>query len=226
MKRLLALLLLLSLVVVSHARATTVDEYCVTARDAQIVSLVNDYRQQNGLPRLPMSQTLGAAAHHHALDMALTGDLTHVLSDGTTWLQNIINHGYPFGYRTENIAWGYGGDPQRILSAWKASTSHNSAMLNAGFGAIGVKQVYNASAPYQYFTVTTFGSALDTPALLCSGPAPTATTTPAPTRTPTTTPTATNTPSATSVPAETMTVTVEPTKPGRGRHKRTPTVTP
>jgi uncharacterized protein YkwD len=187
----------------SHATSTA--DYCAGAPEQEFLALINQYRASKGVGALSMSQTLGAAAQHHALDMATTNTLSHTLSDGTDWLQNIINHGYPYGYRSENIAWGY-GSPQSVFDAWKASSGHNANMLNSGFGAIGISRVYEATAPYKYYWVTTFGSALDTPATLCGGPpAPTATTQPAQ-------PTATSTPKpATSTPVPpTATATAKP----------------
>jgi uncharacterized protein YkwD len=153
--------------------ASSVDEYCVGSNEAEFLDLINAYRAQHGVGALAVSGTLGSAAEHKSLDMAATGTLTHVLSDGTTWLDNIINHGYPYGYRTENIAWGY-ASAQSVFDAWKASSAHNSNMLNGGFGAIGIQRVYDANAPYRYYWATTFGSILDTPASVC-GPSATPT---------------------------------------------------
>ena len=226
--RLLFAAMLCALVVGGTVRttdATSVSEYCAAPIDQEFLTLINNYRAQNGAGPVAMSQTLGAAAQHHALDMARTGTLAHTLSDGTDWLQNIINHGYPHSYRSENIAWGY-GSAQAVFDAWKASSTHNTTMLNGGFGAIGISRVYDASAPYRYYWVTTFGSQLDTAAKSCSGSAePTATSIPAtatatkapPTATPTKVP-ATATPitvqptaTATSVPATAVPTNVPPT---------------
>jgi uncharacterized protein YkwD len=187
---------------VQQSRAASASDYCAGPVEQEFLTLINNYRAQKGLGKLAMSQTLGAAAQHHALDMATTNTLSHTLSDGTTWLENIINYGYPYGYRSENIAWGY-GSAQAVFDAWKASAGHDANMSNGAFGAIGIRRVYDASAPYRYYWVTTFGSQLDTPAVLCgSTTQPTATSTPKPaTPTATTTPKpATTVPTATAVP--------------------------
>ena len=114
--------LLVATGVPNQAGATTVSEYCQGSVEQEFLTLINTYRVQHGLGQLAASQTLGAAAQHHALDMATTNTLAHTLSDGTTWLDNIINHGYPYGYRTENIAWGY-ATAQNVFDAWKASST-------------------------------------------------------------------------------------------------------
>ena len=208
LSRLLLVLMMATLfagVTVQSTNASSVTDYCATPLDQELLTLINKYRAANGRGALAMSQTLGAAAEHHAIDMATTGTLAHTLSDGTDWLQNIINHGYPYSYRSENIAWGY-GSPQAVFDAWKASSGHNAAMLNSGFGAIGINRVYNSQSQYKYFWVTTFGSEVDTSAKLCSGAAePTATKAPA-------TATATKVaPTATKVPATATPTTVLPT---------------
>lgn len=164
---------------------STVADYCLGAVETECLGLINAYRQANGRGALAVSATLGAAAEHHALDMAETGTFSHTMSDGKTWLENIIAHGYPFGYRSENIGWGY-ASPLSIFNAWKASAGHNRNMLDPGFGAIGIQRVYKSDAPYRYFWVTTFGSQLDAAAPVCVEPSPTFAPTqePQPTRTP------------------------------------------
>jgi hypothetical protein len=198
---------------IAPSRASTVAEYCVGTPEQDFLTLINNYRAQNGLGKLGMSQTLGAAAQHHALDMAATENLSHTLSDGTTWAENIANHGYPYTGRGENIAWGY-SSAQSVFNAWKASPSHNANMLYSSFGAIGIDLVYDANTPSRYYWVTTFGPKVDTPAVLCgSSTQPTATTTPKP-ASPTATSTpkpATSTPTSTAVPPTATTAPVQPT---------------
>lgn len=74
---------------------TTASEWKPQAEECAFVALINNYRQQNGLGTLTISLTLGAAAEHHSIDMAINGYFGHTLADGTTWDQNIANHGYP-----------------------------------------------------------------------------------------------------------------------------------
>jgi uncharacterized protein YkwD len=208
LSRLLLVLMMATLfagVTVQSTNATSVADYCAAPVDQEFLTLINNYRAQNGRGALAMSQTLGAAAQHHAIDMATTGTLSHTLSDGTDWLQNIINHGYPYSYRSENIAWGY-GSAQTVFDAWKGSAGHNTNMLNDGFGAIGISRVYDSSAPYRYYWVTTFGSQLDTAAKLCSGGAE-----PTPTKAPATATATKVAPTATKVPATSTPTAVPPT---------------
>ena len=178
--------------------ATTVQAYCLNTVDAELLRLINDYRRANGLVELKPSQTLGAAAQHHSLDMGTTGVYSHTLSDGTTWGQNISNHGYIHSGRGENIAWGY-LTAQRVFDAWRSSPSHNDNLLGSNYRAIGVSMVYLPDTHNQMYWTTTFGSTFDTAAVTCGGPTPTPqpTATVAPAMTPTSTPNVQPTPTAT-----------------------------
>ena len=209
------------------SQATSVSDYCIKPVDYELLTLINNYRAANGLKPLVPDQRLGAAAEHHSMDMSLTWTWSHTLSDGTTWLQNIINHGYTSSGRGENIAWGY-TSVQRTFDAWKSSSSHNAAMLNSGYGAIGLSLVINGDGDWheEWAWTNTFGPKVEEPVVVCGQPTNTPTNTPLP---PTATatldpsiPTATPTeipPTATA----TATSTPEPTatpKPCRGKGKR------
>ena len=184
----LCLLLTFTQVTTHKAAATTTSDYCVESAENQFLTLINNYRAQNGLSTLTQSWTLAAAAQHHTLDMSLPQwsytTYGHNLTDGTTWLQNIINHGYAYGYpRSENIAWGY-NSPQDVFDAWKASTSHDNNMRYPGFNTIGIDRLYAPGSTWGYYWVTTFGGTADAEPPIC--PTPTTTlVTPTPTIAPT-----------------------------------------
>ena len=210
---------------IRDVQASSTSEYCLGTPEQEFLALINNYRAANGLGKLAPSQTLGSAAQHHAIDMGTTSTYSHTLSDGTTWSQNIVNHGYPYSGRGENIAWGY-GSAETVFAAWKGSSSHNANMLYSGFAAIGIDLYYDSTTHNKYYWVTTFGSRLDTAATVCGGTVqPTATATPKPA---TVTPTATKpapTATATSKAAE-PTATPEPAEPTATATKVPATSTP
>jgi hypothetical protein len=221
-----ALLILLAVIaVLPHSgQSTTVAQYCARPVDVELLNLINEHRRVNGRAPLQMSQTLGAAAEHHAWDMALTATHSHTMSDGTTWSANIRNHDYSFLNIGENIAWGY-TSAQAVFNAWKSSSGHNSAMLTSGFRAIGLSLVeYTLNGHFDTNWVNTFGGTFDQPAVFC-GSGVTATTAPTSTPVPTRTPTATSVPTVLPPPA---TIEPEPTntpKPCRGNGRRACEVT-
>jgi uncharacterized protein YkwD len=189
--------------------AISTSEYCMDSEEQAFLVLINNYRVQNGLAPLTAVQTLGAAADHHSIDMATNDYVGHTLSDGTTWSQNIRNHGYTYStYLGENVAAG-NKSASGTFRQWQNSPTHNSAMLNAKFKAIGIGRAFNANATYGWYWTTDFGGYVDSGAMVCDGAsAPAATNTPSPT--PTMTPSPTLMPTNTPEPSPTATSTSAP----------------
>jgi len=140
--------------------------------ECEFLGLINQHRKNNGLGSLTISLTLSAAAEFHSADMATNGYFGHTLFDGTTWQQNIANHGYPSDtYRGENIAAGR-DTAAGVFEQWKNSPDHNANMLSANFNAIGIGRVKLDGSRYTWYWTNTFGSRVDQ-AFSCSGQAPT-----------------------------------------------------
>lgn len=89
--------------------------YCASRVEVQFLTLINDYRRSKGKPVLRMSQTVGAAARHHSVDMANRNYTSHYTKGtGADPGDRMKAHGYPYiGSTTwgENIYWG--GDTAR-----------------------------------------------------------------------------------------------------------------
>ncbi|MEA2594468.1 MAG: hypothetical protein QOF01_937 [Thermomicrobiales bacterium] len=206
---------------------TTAAEYSPDAQECAFLTIINDYRAQNGKAPLTLLRTLGAAAKHHSVDMATRNYFSHTAPPttaggaSTTFDQNIIDHGY--NWRTipagvgENIAAG-NSTAQGTFEQWRTSPGHNDNMLGvrSDFKAIGIGRAYNATSTYGWYWTTTFGTVVTGEAVDCGGgtnataiPTATPTLTSTASRTPTPTSTATRTP--TSTPAATRTPTRTPT---------------
>src|SRR5215211_1221716 len=131
-----------------------------TARKPSL-SLINSYRKSKGLSSLRLSRTLGAAAEHHSIDMARNNYFSHTLSNGTSWSQNILNHGYTAsGTIGENIAAGY-SSAQATFDQWRGSSVHRQNMLNSNFRAIGIGRASRSTSRYGWYWTTTFGGRFD-----------------------------------------------------------------
>ena len=182
-------------------------DYCAEPEELAFLKLINDYRAQNGVGPLVLSQTLGAASEHHSIDMATNNYFSHTLSDGTSWDQNMTAHGYTYStYRGENIAAGY-ETAANTFTQWKNSPGHNANMLSSVFTAIGIGRAYNSTATYRWYWTTDFGGYADASAQACpTGSTPTPTRVVTATSTPVTQPTSTST----AVPQPTATATVAP----------------
>ncbi len=145
-----------------RAAAVTADQYCPDAQERALLEKINAYRAKHGKRRLRLSATLGAAAEHHSRDMAETDHREHTLSDGTTALENLRDHGYRARVWGENIAWGVGwGTAAEPFAWWKRSRGHNRAMLDGDFRAIGIGRAYSADSRYGWYWTTTFGGRFD-----------------------------------------------------------------
>ena len=158
------------------------------AEEQALVTLINDYRVENGLGALTLNSQLDDAAHWMSQDMATNSYLSHTDSLGRDAGQRILTFGNdPFFALGENIA---GGSPavgfntaQRVFDAWKGSPGHNAAMLGGAFNVIGVGRAFGSSSSWWFWTAD-FGGLIGPP-VPTPTPAPTPTPTPAPTPTPT-----------------------------------------
>lgn len=144
-------------------------DYCVEPEELEFLSMINNYRAQNGLVPLAISQTLGAAAANHSDHMAETSYFDHTMSDGTTVVQNIRDHGYTGGTYGENIAAGT-ETADYAFSTFQNSAPHNQNMLLASYESIGIARAYNAASGYGWYWTTIFGGDLDVPADICGQP--------------------------------------------------------
>ena len=169
------------------SRSTSAAEYSPNGEECRFLAVINQYRAESNsdLPPLTLLRSLGAAADHHATDMANHNYFDHTLSDGTTWSQNIINHGYDFNAlgagAGENLAAGTNSaTADAVFTQWRNSSRHNANMLSSDFKAIGIGRAYNSGAKYDWYWTTTFGGKVSGETVACSGdanptPPPTAT---------------------------------------------------
>src|SRR5918995_2803055 len=147
------------------ARPRTSDA-CVASDEVAFLALINDYRAASGLRPLSLSSSLSSAAAYHSVDMAANGYLAHTLLDGTTVVQNMANFGYEGGTHGENIAAGT-QTAAEAMQTWQGSAEHNTNMLNASFGAIGIGRAYDPNSQYGWYWTTIFGDVNDGPGWLC-----------------------------------------------------------
>ena len=102
----------------------------------KLIQLINDYRAENGLPRLVKNEKLMEAAAIRAKEAAFT--FSHTRPDGTFAATVLEEVGMSNdGYFMENL---YGGlFANNALKAWKKSPGHNTAMLTPySVSSIGV----------------------------------------------------------------------------------------
>jgi uncharacterized protein YkwD len=142
---------------------------CADAEEMALLTLINDYRAQNGAPPLQLGPALTAGADAHSQDMATNDFLGHTGSNGSNFVQRLVAAGYPEAAAAgENV---FAGDPTALgaFNSWKASPGHNAAMLNPNLVAIGIARANNPDSTGKWYWTTTFGTEAE--ATACAGTA-------------------------------------------------------
>ena len=124
--------------------------------EAQVVSLINQERNNNGLPSLALQPALTAAARGHSQDMACNGYFSHVGSDGSSAWNRVASEGYSATWVGENIFGGMMSGPSGVVSWWMSSAPHRANILNTNYTSIGVGYVYVSTSPYQKYWTAVF----------------------------------------------------------------------
>jgi uncharacterized protein YkwD/uncharacterized protein YraI len=151
---------------IASARLAPSATACIDGEEQRFLSLINDYRKQNGVGPLQISASLSDAADRHSEDMDATGHIDHTMSDGTTVPQNLQAFGYTGDTFGENIAAG-ADTAQSAFQVWEQSPEHNANMLRGEFDAIGIARIADPNSQYGAYWTTIFGGSFDQPAPLC-----------------------------------------------------------
>ncbi len=126
----------------------------------QLLALINQERQNQGLAPLSMNAALREAARAHSRDMACNGFFAHTGSDGSSPADRVARYGYSFSYLGENIYAGNGSynSPQAAFQAWMNSAGHRENMLSPHFVHVGIGYRYEPNSPYGGYWTADFGS--------------------------------------------------------------------
>jgi len=122
----------------SAACAFTTDSAKVT----EVISAVNAYRTQNGLPVYVVNTQLTQAAQAQTNDMACNNLFGHKGSNGSTPQTRIAAAGYAASFSTENVHGSYPPLTGQQTVAWwindKTDLNHNRNLLSDTYTEIGV----------------------------------------------------------------------------------------
>ncbi len=135
---------------------------CLSAKEAKLFHLVNEYRESHGLPPIANARSLNKVARVHVIDLVenLPAEGTdsrgllcslHSWSNGGVWKPVCYTRDHAYAEAMwdkprEITKFGYTGDgyenaystkdnevnPEKVLEAWKASPSHNAVLLETG----------------------------------------------------------------------------------------------
>ena len=146
----------------SGGAATAYDD-----EELEFLGLINDYREQNGLRPVILSDTLTVAAERHSEDMAEYGFFAHntaqssYYEDGAEPWDRMAAEGYDHNTaKGENLAVGY-ETAAEAMQAWKTSPSHNAAMLDGNYRVMGVARINDPESVHGWYWTTDFGGYVD-----------------------------------------------------------------
>lgn len=135
------------------------------AETAAFLTLINNYRTQNGVGALTVDMKLQAASNWMSADMlgsgcVRKGTCSHTDTQGHDVATRLASFGYtaPGGENIYGNWWsgGTGGSPaQKAFDWWKQSPGHNRNMLDGSYKAIGISRSCNSG---ECAWVTNFGT--------------------------------------------------------------------
>uniref|UniRef100_Q01TD4 Allergen V5/Tpx-1 family protein n=1 Tax=Solibacter usitatus (strain Ellin6076) TaxID=234267 RepID=Q01TD4_SOLUE len=146
--------------------------------DWAFLTLINNFRAQNGAGPLQMSVELATAAAWMSNDMATKNYFSHTDSLGRSSGARLAAFGYTYSPWGENLAAGF-ADAQSAFDGLRnacdpdgsgnCTYAHRQNMLGAGFTAIGIARATAPGATYGWYWTTDFGGFVEQ-AILPPGP--------------------------------------------------------
>ena len=122
----------------------------VLGYEKEVVRLVNEIRDRNGLKELTYDWELSRVARYKSQDMKDNGYFSHTSPVYGTPFQMIKSFGITYRSAGENIARGQ-KSPEAVVNAWMNSSGHRANILNASFTRIGVGYVADGNYWTQMF---------------------------------------------------------------------------
>ena len=137
------------------------------SEELRFLQLINEYRQQNGVGPLILSDTLTVSSEHHSLDMAKYGFFGHNTEASSYYPKRsqpwdrMAADGYTYNtFKGENLAVGY-ETAEATFQGWRESPSHNAAMLDGNYRVIGIARIYSPGGNHHWYWTTDFGGYVD-----------------------------------------------------------------
>jgi len=141
---LLTIVMCLSALFVGTASISQVDTARAGNPTKKLLKLHNRERKKKNRPKLRLDSSLKRSAQGYAQAMAVSGVLSHVGTDGSTFDQRIRAKGGSFSYMGENIAQGP-STATIVHKGWMGSPSHKKNILNRRFRTVGFGKAGNAN---------------------------------------------------------------------------------
>ena len=122
----------------------------VLAYEEEVIRLVNEIREKNGLKPLTKNWELCRVARYKSQDMVENRYFSHTSPTYGSPFQMMKDFGLAYRTAGENIAYGQ-RTPQEVMNAWMNSSGHRANILNPSFTQIGVGYAANGRYWTQMF---------------------------------------------------------------------------
>ena len=172
------------------------------SEETAFITLINDYRAQNGRSALSIDWKMQASSDWMSADMGINNYFDHYdhcvgdCVNGHAYDPNVTRDPWQrmctFGYcysvsKGENIAGGF-TTAQSVFTAWQNSPGHNANMLSGAYTAMGISRVYVPGSEFGWYWTNDFGG-INSNGTTTPAPTPTSSLTASPTKSPSPTPT-------------------------------------
>ncbi len=151
----LSLLLFSTTATVADAQTPTLD-----SEQTAFLTLINNYRSQNGAGPLQVSVALQNSSQWMSTDMANKNYFSHTDSLGRDPFTRMAAFGYSHSPAGENIAAGI-STAQNTFTQWQTACdpdatgactyAHNQNMLNPSYKVIGIGRANNTASTYKWY---------------------------------------------------------------------------
>ena len=149
---------------------TTTGTPSLDSEEWAFVTLINNFRAQNGVGPLQVSVALTNSSDWMSNDMATKNYFSHTDSLGRNPGSRFAAFNYPYTPWGENIAAG-NSTAQNTFNQWltacdadasgNCTFAHKQNMLYSGFVVMGIARVFDANAQYGWYWTNDFGGVVD-----------------------------------------------------------------
>lgn len=182
-------ILLSFLFIILYQVASIAQQVVLSDDEKRLYEMINEYRAQNGLPKIPLSLSLTYVAQEHAKDLHYNRPFSNVCnmhswSDRGNWsgccytsdhsqsrcmwdkpreLTGYTGNGYEIahGYASYSSYQGHDVTPENSFNGWKSSPPHNAVILNQNMWSSITWKAMGVGI-FKDFAVVWFGDQPDT----------------------------------------------------------------
>ena len=134
--------------------------------EEEALRVLNQFREEEGLPLLEQSEELAQAARARALEMVRAGELDHTRPDGREFYTALEEAGASYRICGENLAYLLGNEPAGLagdywITQWKESPDHLENLSDPRFTRAGTAIYHRETGQgYEFYAVQLYSGDL------------------------------------------------------------------